>query len=96
MVGSFAQLQCGASGRPLPSVTWLKNKVAFIPGNNTSITETVSDQKSKIISYLSFSPLSIGDNGEYSCFFQGSTRNQTAVRNISRSKELIIILNMLC
>ena len=88
MVGSSAQLQCGASGRPLPSVTWLKNNVAITSGNNTSISQAISDQKSKIKSNLTISSLNIGDDGIYTCFLQGATRNQTTTMNISKLKRI--------
>ncbi|RDD45646.1 Deleted in malignant brain tumors 1 protein [Trichoplax sp. H2] len=76
MVGSYARLQCQAVGRPLPSITWIKNNITFAPGNTTNITNIVGDLKSKITSYLVFSPLSIGDNGAYSCLVHNPTSNQ--------------------
>ncbi|RDD45648.1 Deleted in malignant brain tumors 1 protein [Trichoplax sp. H2] len=76
MVGSYSSLRCQANGRPLPSITWTKNKVPITAGNTTEIIQVVSDQKSVITSYLVFSPLSIGDNGAYSCRFFNATNIQ--------------------
>ncbi|RDD45647.1 Down syndrome cell adhesion molecule [Trichoplax sp. H2] len=74
--GSYAKLQCQAVGRPLPSITWTKNNITFVPGNATKISNVVSDTKSKITSYLVFSPLAIGNNGAYSCRVHDSTDSQ--------------------
>ncbi|RDD45645.1 Deleted in malignant brain tumors 1 protein [Trichoplax sp. H2] len=85
-VGSYARLQCQAAGRPLPSITWMKNNVTLIPGNTTNVADVISNLKSKITSYLTFSPLSITDNGAYSCLVRNPINNQvlqTSLSNIS-------------
>ncbi|RDD45649.1 Deleted in malignant brain tumors 1 protein [Trichoplax sp. H2] len=74
-VGSYARLQCQAIGRPLPSLTWTKDEATLVTGNTSKIIEIVSQEKSRITSYLAFSPLSIRDSGVYSCRVKDPTNN---------------------
>lgn len=65
--GQSVGLTCEALSYPLSAITWTKNDVGIVNGNNYNISQIPGNSYYQTISVLSFTIQYLNDRGTYSC-----------------------------
>ena len=78
--GSSLTLACVAYGDPIPTITWNKGSSQLTNDSEVTIYQEVLNISGLIFakSILEICALDEGDAGQYSCFAESSTSNDTA------------------
>jgi hypothetical protein len=77
--GSNISLSCHATGFPIPSITWNKDKINILP---SSVINTIDSLARAVVSELSYQSINVEQAGLHSC---------VAVNDVGQSKSYYII-----
>ena len=78
VIGSNVTLNCTATGRPPPTITWIKNNDSYAVQSKPRVVVSSSFDYKKYHSHLLIIGVQKDDEGKYQCFASNSAGEKTS------------------